>query len=238
MRRSGSPFRSPFLPVTGVALLMAGCLGGPDGPATTAEPAPNETGTELPLLDGEDLSVFEAVPGYHFGVNLIGVRSHGGGECDTSGASGHVIFVTLDGPTQILLQPGEFRVLDADGTDGVATLQLPAPDEDGDGDPAFALLARALGRPGGSAELTTCLSDSMGTATCSDATAFLERDRGQAAAVDLAPEALFAHVDLGGGTAEDHALFADGGYGAHWTYENSGLKLLQLGFVGTEEPGD
>lgn len=61
--------------------------------------------------------------GAHYTPNIIGTKAK---NPDMTGGSGHRIFVPLEGPTKIALSPGEFQVLDANGTDkNGASLQLP-----------------------------------------------------------------------------------------------------------------
>ena len=49
-------------------------------------------------------------------------------------------------------------MLDANGTDGSASFQLPNPDPDKTVD-QYSVFARALGKPGGSSRTTTCATD-------------------------------------------------------------------------------
>ncbi|MFC2063224.1 hypothetical protein ACFLS8_04710 [Chloroflexota bacterium] len=79
--------------------------------------------------------------------------------------SGHVIFVSLDGNNKIELKEGPFAVLDGNAFDDPAQFQLPDPDLDpyiveykGSEDTisAYSVYVRPLGKPGGSAEITTC----------------------------------------------------------------------------------
>ena len=59
-------------------------------------------------------------------MNIIGVPKEK--NADKHDNSGHRIFVPLDGKAKIELREGdEFAVLDANGTDGPAQLQLPDP---------------------------------------------------------------------------------------------------------------
>lgn len=215
--------------VAAAAALLGGCFGSPSGTEQAAGRTPDPPVSDLAA---EDTGVphVEEMPGALFELQLIGVRHHGGGNAGES--AGNVIFVALDGPTEISLREGEFRVLDADGTDGTAALQLPAPDPDGDGQTAYAVIARALGAPGGTASLTTCLTDATEAVACGDMTATPTRQTGPPERLDISAQALFTHTDLDStGTAEDHALFADEGLLPHWAYGNDGLRLLQLGFV-------
>ena len=98
-----------------------------------------------------------------YSLNIIGVDKNK--NSDMSGNNGHRIFVALDGKTQILLETGDFMVLDANGTDGVAEFQLPDPGLDAyvvgdtsgkDTTSDYSVLVRPLGKPGGWATITTC----------------------------------------------------------------------------------
>ena len=99
-------------------------------------------------------------PDYH--LNIIGTGTK---NPDMNGNNGHRIFVPLFGKTKIMLSEGDYAVLDANGTDGSAGFQLPAPGLDaylvgdpGDADveSAYSVFVRPLGKPGGWATITTC----------------------------------------------------------------------------------
>jgi hypothetical protein len=79
--------------------------------------------------------------------------------------SGHVIFVSLEGHNKIELIEGPFAVLDGNAFDDPAQFQLPDPDLDPyvveyktteDTESAYSVYVRPLGKPGGSATITTC----------------------------------------------------------------------------------
>lgn len=102
----------------------------------------------------------QGAPDYQ--LNIIGT-----GEKDPAmtGDNGRRIFVPLEGTTKIMLEEGDYAVLDANGTDGEAVFQLPAPGLDayevgdpGDADveSAYSVFIRPLGKPGGWATMTTC----------------------------------------------------------------------------------
>src|SRR5881396_1067924 len=100
-----------------------------------------------------------APSGSHYNLNIIGVSHEKSVNMDQ--AAGNVIFVglgssggrngTVTVTSKILLSEGPFQVLDKNGTDGQASFQLP---QDSTG--AYTVWARALGKPGGTATLTTC----------------------------------------------------------------------------------
>jgi hypothetical protein len=98
-----------------------------------------------------------------YSFNIIGVDKNK--NPDMTDNYGHRIFVALDGKTKILLAKGDFMVLDANGTDGEAKFQLPDPGLDAYvvGDTSgkdtisdYSVFIRPLGKPGGSATITTC----------------------------------------------------------------------------------
>lgn len=171
-----------------------------------------------------------APSGSHYNLNLIGVPKQK--SADMTGNQGHRIFVNLEGRTRIDLGEGEFQVLDANGTDGRARFQLPAPDPDGDGVTAYSVWARALGTPGGSSTTTTCATDpTTGEEVCSTESLVLVRSSGKSRFSDVSRELLFVYADLDGdGTAERYGLFDDALTDYFWGYDNQGLKLAQLRF--------
>src|SRR5213080_389274 len=96
-----------------------------------------------------------APSGSHYNLNIIGV-SHDKNP-NMNGGSGNVIFVGLGTSndavtTKILLSQaadGVFQVLDKNGTDGEASFTLPVPG-------TYTVWGRALGKPGGQAQMATC----------------------------------------------------------------------------------
>src|SRR5438093_3805467 len=112
-----------------------------------------------------------APSGGHYNLNILGKR-----DCtpaDLNGNNGHTIQVflnggqsaadingtlalTLDKRNKIFLQPGDsFQVIDGNACDG-AIFQLPT-------NFCYQVYARALGTPGGYANVTTCALDTNGT---------------------------------------------------------------------------
>lgn len=108
----------------------------------------------------------DAPNGAHYNLNIIGTSEK---SVNMGDSNGHVIFVPLVGQTDILLMNSEenggdeFAVLDANGTDGTASFQLPPPGIDayevGDGDADthtdYSVFVRPLGKPGGWSTITT-----------------------------------------------------------------------------------
>jgi len=119
-----------------------------------------------------------ALSGAHYNLNIIGMGK--GKKADMTGSNGHVIFVGLGSSkkdaevtvtTRILLfdsaesqdSDADYRVLDANGTDGEASFELPKPGYDAyvlDGQKDimsdYTILVRPLGKPGGWSTITTC----------------------------------------------------------------------------------
>jgi hypothetical protein len=178
--------------------------------------------------------------GTHYSLNIIGVPRAKNANPDW--ASGHVIFVNLGSKdngvsTKILLsqsaEAGVFDVLDKNGTDGEASFSLPAPG-------SYTIWARALGKPGGQAKITTCASDlDINTAgvICSTQNEVFVRDKGKSSfrnvtdaltTIVLDPIANADAVTACGGTTV--SLFDPCLQGFFWAYDNNGLKLLQVRF--------
>lgn len=179
--------------------------------------------------------------GAHYSLNIIGVSHDKNVQPDW--ASGHVIFVDLGKKTgdavttKILLSQsadGSFDVLDKNGTDGEASFSLPAPG-------GYTVWARALGKPGGSARITTCATDVTlddPGVICSTQNEVFVRGTGKSSfrnvtaaltTIVLDPVADAAAVTAcGGATTVD--LFATCLLGYFWQYDNNGLKLLQVRF--------
>ena len=180
--------------------------------------------------DGQAFRGNGAPSGSHYQLNIIGVPKSKSTEM--SGNQGRRIFVPLQGKSRILLGEGEFQVLDANGTDGSASFQLPAPDPDGDGVTEYSVFARALGKPGGSSKLTSCATDPVtGEEICSLESLVSVRAKGKSSFSNVSRELLYVSVDLDGdGRIENIPLFDDRLEDYLWSYDNNGLKLLQLRF--------
>ena len=186
-----------------------------------------------------------APSGAHYSLNIIGVPKSKSANPDW--ASGHVIFVSLGSKdvmvsTKIMLsqsaEAGVFEVLDKNGTDGQASFSLPAPG-------TYTVWARALGKPGGQAKITTCATDiALATAgdICSTQNEVFVRDKGKSSfrnvtdaltTIILDPVADSVAVTACGGTTV--SLFNPCLIGYFWQYDNNGLKLLQVRFYLNEE---
>jgi hypothetical protein len=185
-----------------------------------------------------------APSGPHYNLNIIGT---GEKDADMTGNNGHRIFVKLTGNTKIMLSEGDFQVLDANGTDGEASFQLPLPAEcyatvDPDtGDVVtpdtcivrYTVWVRPLGMPGGKANMKTCAVDDAGVTWCSDPDWWVEVERknGQSKFTNVSRELLFVSTDIDAdGKVEHIQLFDPLLEDYYWDYNNQGLKLLQMRF--------
>lgn len=175
-----------------------------------------------------------APSGAHYNLNIIGVANPKG--VDFSGGSGGRIFVSLNGNTRINLTEGAFAVLDANGTDGTAAFQLPNPD-DGSGNLAYSVYVRALGKPGGSASMTSCFTETLTNSTWCNAGSLvvsLNRLAGGQKFVNVSKELLqvCANVSTDPTTVNLQLvpLFSALGTNYFWQYDNTGLKLAQMRF--------
>lgn len=167
--------------------------------------------------------------GAHYNLNIIGQAKQ---KQDTSCDGGHVIFVPLSGSARINLSPGEFSVLDCNGTDGTAAFALPSPDPTNSGTTTYSVWARALGKPGGKSTTTTCATDPLsGETYCSVFSAVLVREKGKSSFTNVTRELLYVYADLDAdGSAERVPLFDERLQDYFWSYQNQGLRLAQLRF--------
>jgi len=185
--------------------------------------------------------------GAHYTLNIIGVSRDK--TADMTGNNGHRIFVKLWGSdSKIMLTEGDFAVLDANGTDGPAAFQLPNPDPDGDGVTEYSVYVRALGTPGGHANMQTCYTDDTGTWCAVDfaggvSQITITRNAGgppkfENVSRDLLYVDYCVAWDLVTGECTDVDQVPLFGEDAEyfWDYDNFGLKLAQLRFY--EVPTD
>src|SRR5262245_61980183 len=200
--------RTPLAPGTSVE----------NGALNSARPVSVQTGNGAPS-------------GAHYNLNIIGVPKDKA--ADMTGGSGHRIFVPLTGNPKIMLTQGpDFAVLDANGTDGEASFQLPNPDPTGSGTTVYSVFARALGTPGGKSLTTTCAIDPFdGSEVCSAITLKLERSKGKSTFDNVSKYLLYIYADVNGdGVLDRVPLFDSALSGFFWDYDNQGLKLAQIRF--------
>lgn len=172
-----------------------------------------------------------APTGAHFNLNIIGVPKEKNG--DVWDNDGHRIFVKLWGAdTKIWLVQGDsFNVIDPQGTDGSATLQLMDPYPGTTTTAVYKIYVRALGKPGGSAIMTSGFVDELGNYWYSLESVSLIRTKAGAKFTDKTLELTTIYVD----TTDDgianpvrYYLFDNALWNYFWNYDNNGLKLLQI----------
>lgn len=129
---------------------------------------------------------------------------------------------------------GSFGVLDGNACDGDgAAFKLPAPG-------SYQIYIRELGKPGGSATMTTCATGAgddliLGNAddeiVCSSENVVLVRSTGKSTFRNVTTELTTLVVDVDGdGTDERVNIFDPRLYDYFWNYENRGLRHAQLRF--------
>ncbi len=179
--------------------------------------------------------------GAHYNLNIIGVPKD---KNMPQGLGGGVIFVGLGKTEQTvtsrinLVQGDDFAVLDKDGTDGSATLQLmdPFPDDVSPGintgeEAVYKIYIRALGKPGGSAEITSGFVDENGATWLSLESVIATSMKGQTKFSDQTLKLTTIYVDITDDGVDNpvrYNLFGNPLWDYFWQYENSGLKLLQM----------
>jgi len=179
-----------------------------------------------------------APSGPHVNINIIGVPKE---KSMPEGLGGNVIFVALGKDeaitTRINLEMGdEVAVLDKDGTDRSAILQLPDPYPDdvspgiNTGEEAvYKIYIRALGKPCGSATITSGFIDEFGGEWLSLESVEVRRTKGKSRFSDQTLKLTTILVDMDGDDIpERYNLFGNELWDYFWDYDNNGLKLLQM----------
>jgi len=174
-----------------------------------------------------------APSGAHYNLNIIGVPGEKTADMTKDTGIGHRIFVPLEGKAKILLKEGDgFAVTDANGTDGPAKFLLPNPDPENDGITVYSVWVRPVGKPGGSAIMTPgAIDPETGEDVYSLESYVAVRSKGKSSFTNVSKELLYIYIDLDGdGSIERYPLFDDALESYFWSYDNNGLKVLQLRF--------
>jgi hypothetical protein len=177
--------------------------------------------------------------GAHYTLNILGKEKIGKGVGDKS--TGGKIFVPLyntSGICRIFLTEGAFGVKDADCIKDLrADFTLPNPNAAANnGVSDYAVYIRALGKPGGSAQMTSCFIEfnpntQQNEEYCSAEHVQVARFAGQSPATDVTRQTLSVcwqaddDADL-----EREYIFNDSNRDYLWKYDNNGLRLAQLRF--------
>jgi hypothetical protein len=200
-----------------------------------------------------------APSGPHYNLNIIGVDR--AKAPPLTGSQRHTIFVALGSngavTSKIYLTRGEFAVCDGNAFDAAfdctgaqiqaqgAVFQLPCntnlaeeplvdivPCDDLGDTAAYFVYARALGKPNGSATITTCATDVVTReVVCSEENVLLVRNRGRQTFTNVTNQltSLVAQID-DDLNLERVALFHDPFVDWFWQFDNRGLRLAQLRF--------
>lgn len=186
-----------------------------------------------------------APSGAHYNLNILGkttcagddlkntnrrniqVLLNGGqNKADVNGT----LALNVDKKNKIYLQQssnGTFNVADGNACDADGALfSLPAPG-------GYDIYARALGKPGGAATMTTCATDTMGTPSdttddemvCSTENVLLVRTTGKSLFTNVTTELTSIYID-----SVRTNIFSTSLYDYFWNYDNHGLRLAQLRF--------
>lgn len=150
---------------------------------------------------------------------------------DMTGTSGHSLFILMNGRTKILLQEGDFSVLDRNGTDGTAAFRLPNPDPTNSGTTVYSVFARVVGKPGSRIDMATCAFDAAGELFCSGDTLSLSRIAGTSKFQNVSQQLLYIYQDIDGdGTIDRVPLFDSRLQDYFWQVDSQGRSHLQLRF--------
>jgi hypothetical protein len=197
-----------------------------------------------------------APSGAHYDLNIIGVDNPK--TQPLTGGDRHTIFVALGKnatvTSNIYLTPGPFSVCDGNAFDAAydcsglkiantgAVFELPCdtnvPTDTGCAggvDQAnYTVWARALGKQGGTATVTTCATAPDATFVCSSGNKVLSRSKGKqtftnvtSALTTLQNVCYFNGITT---ICESVSLFSGGFTNFLWQYSNTGLKLAQVRF--------
>jgi hypothetical protein len=187
-----------------------------------------------------------APSGTHYNLNILGKE-----ECPTdpmTNGDGHVIFVLLNGGdaatnlnnklsgtiskvNKIYLQQAPdastFAVLDGNACDGNGALfELPNPSA------GYSIWARALAKPGGSATITTCATDTNTLEiVCSTLNVLLTRNKGSSKFANVTTQlTTITFINPTTGQPITVSIFDPSLVDYFWNFENNGLRLAQLRF--------
>lgn len=181
-----------------------------------------------------------ALSGTHYNLNIIGVPK--AKTASLTDSSGHRIFIPLEGKCKINLSMGAFQVLDGNCTDGPATLQLPNPNPENDGATIYSVWARVLGKPDRQSAVNTCATYTNSETGivedyCSIYSVISVREKGKASFADVSKQLLYVYADLDDdGEIERYPLFDSALEDYYWSYDNQGMKIMQLRFYPISTP--
>jgi hypothetical protein len=152
---------------------------------------------------------------------------------DMTGTSGHALFIGLNKNTKINLTDGPFSVIDRNGTDGVASFSLPAPDPTLSGISSYSVYMRVVGKPGSQIDMTTCAYDTAGELFCNaeENSISMSRIAGTSRFTNVSKQLLALQVDLDGdGELTYLPLFDSRLQDYFWDVDSQGRAHAQLRF--------
>ena len=218
---------SRVLVAASAALMFSACAENPTGP----DPVP----PQVPLLGNGFLDNGKATL---YKMNILG---HPGTPSSSMlNDEGKRLFVKLNGNTRVLLSPGPFDILDANGTDGSAAFQLPNPDPDDDGVTWYGVYIRTKGKPGTSMHLTTCGTGDFDNdpltpdeELCSLEIAMAVRGTGKPKVENVSRQLLTMCIDTDGDATCDERvfLFDDRAHDYVWSVDNFGVRNVEVRFL-------
>ncbi len=169
------------------------------------------------------------MPKQCYNIQLIGMRPKCG---DFSGDDRRSLFIPMDGKVKILLQEGPFKIIDANGTDGVAALSLPNPDPGNTGTLGYRVYTRLVGKPGTKIDMSKCKKDTYDNSTyCEHSTFGMTRMAGAPKFKDSSSDLLYSKRDGGHEGREDgDYLFSTVPGSFFWSAEVQGRAHLQMKF--------
>ena len=169
--------------------------------------------------------------GPHYNLNLIGVPQDKTADMTSENGTGGRIFIHYVGQTDIMLKEGDFRVLDANGTDGEAQFQLPNPDN-GEGQLAYSVWIRPVAGKG-QISFQSCFTEFETNQVWCYAGDLVQNLTKSNKFVDVSRDLLqvCADTDTTDGTdLELVPLFSDLGEEYFWHVDNQGMRNVQMRF--------
>jgi hypothetical protein len=163
-----------------------------------------------------------------YNLQIIALKSKSAPMTNTDG---HSLFILQDAKTQILLQEGDFSVIDRNGTDGKAIFSLPNPDPTNSGKTVYSVFMRLVGKPGSKVDISTCAYDSTGALYCSQDQVSMQRIAGTSRFLNVSQQLLYVYADINGdGVVDRVPLFGSALQDYFWDVDSLGRLHAQVRF--------
>ncbi len=147
------------------------------------------------------------------------------------GTSGHSLFLAMNSRPKILLQEGDFSIIDRNGTDGSASFRLPSPDPTNSGTTAYSVFMRLVGKPSSSVNMATCGTDAAGETYCSGDQINMTRIAGSSKFVNVSQQLLYIYADIDADGVIDRVPLFDSSLEEYfWQVDSQGRLHAQLRF--------